>query len=147
LQSATTRNAIPAELGFQLGPVKLNGEGRISTMRLVPTLKPFQPAQMRSAFEIGGVALIPNETRARVQLTPAGTTPMTMELFAHLELNAVELTPSFQVAQLILNWSTNAVRVTLNPKAPEQTAAKFELRVLKLDDAGRIAELLLHPTK
>src|SRR5438477_6585863 len=147
LQSAVARNAIPAELGFQLGPTKLNGEGRISTLRLLPTLKPIQPAQMRTAFEIGGVALIPNETRARVQLTPAGTTPMTMELRAHLELNAVELSPNFQVAQLILNCSTNVVRVTLNPKAPEQTAAKFELRVLKLDDSGRIAELLLNPVK
>jgi hypothetical protein len=102
---------------------------------------------MRTAFEIGGVALIPNETRARVQLTPAGTTPMTMELRAYLELNAVELTPSFQVAQLILNWNTTTVRVTLNPKTPEQTAAKFELRVLRLDDSGRIAELLLQPSK
>jgi DNA-binding response OmpR family regulator len=147
LQSAAARNAIPAELGFQLGPTKLSGDGRISTMRLLPTSKPFQPAKMRTAFEIGGVALIPNETRARVQLTPAGTTPMTMELFAYLELNAVELTPSFQVAQLILNWSSNAVRVTLNPKAPEQTAAKFELGVLKLDDSGRLAELLLQPSK
>ena len=147
LQSATARNAIPAELGFQLGPTKLNGEGRIFTMRLIPTSKPFQPAQMRTAFEIGGVALIPNETRARVQLTPSGTTPMTMELRAYLELNAVELTPGFQVAQLILNWNTTAVRVTLNPKAPEQTAAKFELRVLKLDDSGRVAELLLQPSK
>ena len=147
LQSAVARNAIPAELGFQLGPTKLNGEGRISTLRLLPTSKPIQPAQMRTAFEIGGVALIPNETRARVQLTPAGTTPMTMELRAYLELNSVELTPGFQVAQLILNWSTNAVRVTLNPKAPEQTAAKFEARVLKLDDAGRIAELLLNPIR
>jgi CheY-like chemotaxis protein len=146
LQSAAARSAI-AELGFQLGPAKLSGEGRISMMRLVPTSKPFQPAQMRTAFEIGGVALIPNETRARVQLTPAGTTPMTMELRANLELNAVELTPSFQVAQLILNWNTNVVRVTLNPKAPEQTAAKFDLRVLKLDDSGRIAELLLIPAK
>ncbi len=147
LQSASARAAIPTELGFQLGPTKLSGQGRISTMRVVPTSRPFQPAQMRTAFEIGGVALIPNETRARVQLTPAGTTPMTMELRAHLELNAVDLTPGFQVAQLILNWSTNMVRVTLNPKAPEQTAARFDLRVLKLDDSGRIAELLLSPTK
>jgi len=147
LQSASARAAIPAELGFQLGPTKLSGQGRISTMRVVPTSRPFQPAQMRTAFEIGGVALIPNETRARVQLTPAGTTPMTMELRAYLELNAVELTPGFQVAQLILNWTTNAVRVTLNPKAPEQTAARFDLRVLKLDDSGRIAELLLSPIK
>lgn len=147
LESATARSAIPSELGFQLGPAKLNGEGRISTLRLIPTAKPFQPEQTRTSFEIGGVALIPNETRARVQLTPSGTTPMTMELFANLDLEAVELSPSFQVAQLILNWKTNAVRVTLNPKAPEQTAARFEMRVAKLDDAGRIAELLLNPLR
>ena len=147
LESASARSAIPTELGFQLGPVRLNGEGRISSLRLIPTSKPFQPAQTRTAFEIGGVALIPNETRARVQLTPAGTTPMTMELFAHLELDAVELSASFQVAQLLLNWNTNAVRVTLNPKAPEQSAAKFEMRVMKLDDSGRISDLLLSPVR
>ena len=147
LESTAARNAIPSELGFQLGPAKLNGDGRISTLRLIPTAKPLQPGTTRSAFEIGGVALIPNETRARVQLTPAGTTPMTIQLFAHLELSAVELSASFQVAQLILNCSTTAVRVTLNPKASEQTAAKFEMRVLKVDASGRISELLLSPSK
>ena len=147
LESAAARSAIPNEMGFQVGPAQFSSEGRISTLRLLPTTKPLQPAQMRNAFEIGGVALIPNETRARVQLTPAGTTPMTMELLAHLELNAVELTPNFQVAQLILNWPTNAVRVTLNPKAPEQTAAQFQMRIEKLDSSGRISELLLSPLK
>lgn len=72
---------------------------------------------------------------------------MTMELFAQLELSAVELSPTFQVAQLILNWNSSEVRLTLNPKAPEQSAAKFDLRVLKLDDAGRISELLLNPAR
>ncbi|HST31756.1 MAG TPA: hypothetical protein VLK27_13050, partial [Chthoniobacterales bacterium] len=147
LQSAAARSAIPAETGFQIGPAQFSGEGRISMLRLLPTTKPLQPAQMRNAFEIGGVAVIPNETRARVQLTPAGTTPMTMELLVHLELNSVELTPNFQVAQLILNWPTNAVRVTLNPKAPEQTAAQFQMRVEKLDSSGRLAEVLLSPLK
>jgi hypothetical protein len=147
LESAAARNAIPAETGFQIGPAQFSAEGRISMLRLLPTAKPLQPTQMRNAFEIGGVAVIPNETRARVQLTPAGTTPMTMELLAHLELSAVELTSNFQVAQLILNWPTTAVRVTLNPKAPVQTAAKFEMRVEKLDSSGRIAELLLSPIK
>ncbi|HWY41029.1 MAG TPA: response regulator [Chthoniobacterales bacterium] len=147
LQSAAARNAIPAETGFQIGPAQFSSEGRISTVRLLPTGKPLQPAQMRNAFEIGGVAVIPNETRARVQLTPSGTTPMTIELRAYLELSAVELTSNFQVAQLILNWPTNAVRVTLNPKAPEQTAAQFQMRVEKLDNSGRIAELLLSPIR
>jgi DNA-binding response OmpR family regulator len=147
LESATARNAIPAETGFQIGRAQFSAEGRISSLRLLPTVMPLQPAQMRNAFEIGGVAVIPNETRARVQLTPSGTTPMTMELLARLELNAVELTQNFQLAQLILDWPTSAVRITLNPKAPEQTAAKFEMRVDKLDNHGRITEVLLSPIK
>ena len=147
LPSAAARNAIPAQTGFQLGATELNGNGQISTVRLIPTAKPFQPSQTRSAFEIGGVALIPNETRARVQLTPAGTTPMTMELLAHLEVAQVELSPTFELSQLILKWNSNVVRVTLNPKAPEQSAAKFEATAVKLDGSRRIAELLLNPIK
>ena len=72
---------------------------------------------------------------------------MTMQLSAQLELNSVELTQNFQVAQLILNWPATAVRVTLNPKAPEQTAAKFEMLVEKLDSSGRIAQVLLSPVR
>jgi DNA-binding response OmpR family regulator len=147
LPSAASRNAIPAETGFQLGPTELNGAGQISTVHLIPTSKPFQPAQTRNAFEIGGVAVVPNDTRARVQLTPAGTTPMTMHLLAHLELAAVELSPTFQVARLVLKWRTNTVRVTLDPKAQEQNGASFEAASIKLDGSARIVELLLNPIK
>ena len=72
---------------------------------------------------------------------------MTMELIAHLEVAQVELSPTFELAQLILKWRTNEVRVTLNPKAPEQSAARFEATAVKLDGSGRIAELLLNPIK
>jgi hypothetical protein len=128
-----------------LGPTDLNHNGKISTVRLIPTTKPFQPAETRNAFQIGGVTVIPNETRTRVQLTPAGTTPMTMQLLAHLELDAVELSPTFQVAQLALKWRTNAVRVTLSSKPAELNGAVFEATSVKLDASSRIAELLLSP--
>jgi DNA-binding response OmpR family regulator len=144
---AAARSAIPAELGFQLGTTALDENGRISTLCLIPTAKPFQPSPTRSAFEIGGVSVIPNPARARVQLTPAGTTPMTIELIANLEIAAVELSDSFQVARLVLKWKPNSVRVTLNPKAPPQSAARFDATSVKLDNSARIAELLLHPVK
>ena len=70
---------------------------------------------------------------------------MTMELLDHLELSAVELSSSFQVGQLILRMPTNVVRVTLNPKAIEQNAAKFEIVSVNLEASGKIAELLLNP--
>lgn len=142
---SSARNAVGGEIGFQLGPTDLNHNGKISTVRLIPTTKPFQPAETRNAFQIGGVTVIPNETRTRVQLTPAGTTPMTMQLLAHLELDAVELSPTFQVAQLALKWRTNAVRVTLSSKPAELNGAVFEATSVKLDASSRIAELLLSP--
>jgi DNA-binding response OmpR family regulator len=143
--SAAAREAVPAQTGFQLGPIEIDSNRRISVLRLLPTAAPLRPTQTRSAFEIGGVTLIPNNARARVQLTPSGTTPMTIELLAELELGAVELSNTFQVAQLILKWRTNTVRVTLNPKAPGKTGAAFEPTEIKLDRSGRIAELLLKP--
>jgi two-component system, OmpR family, alkaline phosphatase synthesis response regulator PhoP len=147
LSSARVRDAIPREIGFQLGPVELDRNGRVTTVRIIPTAKPFQPAQMRNAFEIGGVSVVPNNARTRVQLTPAGTTPMTMELLAHLHLAGVELSATFQTERLILKWPTNIVRGTLNPKAPEQSGAPFEIARVRLDPLGRIAELLLKPAK
>jgi len=145
LPSRAAQGAIPAETGFQLGATALDQSGRISKLQLLPTKMPFKPAQTRSAFEIGGVALIPNHTRARVQLTPAGTTPMTIELLALLDLSSVQLSPTFQVAQLILSWRGSKVRVTLDPKSAHKSGATFETVEVKLDGAGRIAELLLKP--
>ena len=144
---SAVRDSMPAQIGFQLGNAELDANGRLSVLRLIPTARPFQPAQTRSAFEIGGVSLIPNAVKTRVQLTPSGSTPMTIELLAHLELAAVELSSAFQVAQLILKWPTNMVRVALNPKTPEQSAARFEASAVKLDNFGRIADLLLNPIR
>jgi len=141
----TAHGPLP-ENGFQLGATELDEKGRLTTLRLSPTRRPFQPTATRSAFEIGGVALVPIDHRARVQLTPAGTTPMTMELLARLELGCVALSPTFQVAQLILKWQSSLVRVTLDPKAKEESGAMFNVSV-KLDTLGRISELLLNPAK
>jgi DNA-binding response OmpR family regulator len=144
---STARHAVGPEVGFQLGATQLEQDGRISSLRLIPTSKTFQPAKMRNDFEISAVSVIPNAVRTRVQLAPGGTIPMTMELLAQLELAAVELSSTFQVAQLVLKWPTNVVRVMLNPKGPEQRGAKFETASVKLDNAARIAELLLNPIK
>jgi DNA-binding response OmpR family regulator len=138
---------VARETGFQLGATELDTSGRISVMRLVPSSKPFQPAQIRTAFQIGSVAVVPGATRQRVQLTTAGTTPMMLQVIARPEVAGVKLSPTFQVGELVLKWRTNAVRVTLDPKAPEESGATFELSAVQLDNARRIVELLLNPVK
>ena len=147
LASGATNLGVARETGFQLGATQLDVNGRILTMRLVPNSKPFQPAQIRTAFQIGSVAVVPGATRQRVQLTTAGSTPMMLQIISRAELAGVKLSPTFQVGELVLKWRTNAVRVTLDPKAPEESGAMFELSAVQLDSAGRIVELLLNPVK
>jgi hypothetical protein len=72
---------------------------------------------------------------------------MTMQLVAHVELEAVELSPTFQVAQLVLKWRTNAVSITLNSRTAEQDDDAFEITSVKLDGSSRIAELLVSPSR
>jgi DNA-binding response OmpR family regulator len=147
LASGAANLGVARESGFQLGATQLDVNGHISLMRLVPNSKPFQPAQIRTAFQIGSVAVVPGATHQRVQLTTAGTTPMMLQIVARPEVAGVKLSPAFQVGELVLKWRTNAVRVTLDPKAPGESGALFETSAVQLDSAGRIVELLLNPVK
>ena len=149
MPSAALRETLPLKTGFQLGQTELDADGRITTLRLIPTLKPFQPAPTRNAFEIGDVAVVPAQARERVEFIPAAAATMTMQLLAQLELVGVKLSPTFQVAQLILKWRSNAVRVTFSPNgiADEKSGAAFETAAIQLDNSARISEMLLNPIK
>lgn len=149
MHSAALREVLPLKTGFQLGQTELDANGRITILRLSPTLKPFQPAPTRNAFEIGDMAVIPAQARERVELIPAAAAAMTMQLLAQLELVGVQLSPSFQVANLILKWRSDAVRVTFssNGTANEKSGAAFETAAIQLDNSARIAELLLNPIR
>ena len=140
-----TLRATLSQTGFQLGRVALDGNGRIATVRLIPTLQPFKAAETRKALQIGAVALVPINSKERIQLTSAANAPMTMQLLAHLEIAGVELSDGFQVAQLVLKNRNNTVRVTLDSQAigQEEAGAAREIAAVRLDHSGQIAELLL----
>jgi hypothetical protein len=70
-----------------------------------------------------------------------------VQLLAHLELSGVELSNTFQVAQLVLKSTTKTVRVTFSSQSlgPDGTGATCEAAGVKLDASARITELLLQP--
>ncbi len=146
---AALRATISVETGFQLGAVQLDAVGKIATLRLIPTLQPFQRLQTRNAVQIGALDVVPHDSREHVRLTPMANATMTMHLLAHLELAGVELSGNFQVSQLVLKSTTNVVRVTLNSEAvgQEQTGVFCETAAVRLDNAARLAELSLKPLK
>ena len=146
---SAARESLPVETGFELGRTELDTNGHIATMRLVPTMKPFQPTKTRNALEIGDVSVVPGAPRESVRLTPTVAAPMTMQLLAHLDLAGVELSPTFQVEHVLLKWRGSKVRMTLSskPSAGESNGAAFEIAVVQLDPGGRIIELLLNPIR
>ena len=130
--------------GFQLGPIDLDRNGRITVIRLKPTVQPFTPMRMSNSFEIGGVSLVPFNSHGRLQLTPAAA-PMRLQLVAHLETAGVELSDSFQISNLILRNRHNHVRVSLSAEAvtAEKAGTACEIVSVQIDNAAHITELTL----
>lgn len=146
IPALAARAALPLQTAFQLGPVELDEAGRLSVVRLIPTANRFRAVETRSAFAIGGVAVVPANERERLQLLSAGNSNMTMQLFAPLQLVSVELSPSLEVRQLVLRCRGNAVRVSLNSNnSRTHSGASFQTTSVQLDDSRHLRELTLAP--
>jgi len=146
IPALAARAALPLKTGFHLGPIDLDATGCISIVRLIPTSQPFRPVQTRSAFEIGGVTVVPANERERLQLMSTAASRMTMQLFVPLELISVELAPNLEIKQLVLRCRGKAVRVSVNSQSSHaQSGASFEATQVQLDQLRRIDELTLIP--
>jgi DNA-binding response OmpR family regulator len=135
----------PAEnllAGFEIGPVELDGQGRILTMRVMPTRRPANAIHARNGFEIKDLSLV--NQNASIELIAGQTAPMTMQLVAIFKVAGVELSDRFEVAQLILQPAGNRVRITLDPQSRSPGGTEFETVQVRLDSAHRIAEFVLN---
>ncbi len=133
--------------GFQLGAVDLDRNGRITNLRVKPSVQPFTPLTTRNSLQIGGVSLVPHNSHENLQLTSTPTGLMRMQLIAHLETAGVELSNTFQVSNIVLKNRSNRVRVTLSEQAitPEKTGTVCEITSVQIDGAAHIVELTLNP--
>jgi DNA-binding response OmpR family regulator len=135
--SAPTENLLA---GFEIGPVELDGTGRIRTMRVMPTRQPAKAVQTRNQLFINDVALV--NQNASIQVTAGQSAPMTMQLVALFKVAGVELSDRFEVAQLVLQPAGTRVRVILDPKS--RAATEFETAEVRLDPTQHIAEFILN---
>jgi hypothetical protein len=141
-----THSSAPAEnllAGFEIGTVELDANGRIQTMRVVPTRQPAKRIEPRSGFAINDVALV--NQNASIQMTAGAAAPMTMQVMAMFKVAGVELSDEFEVAQLVLQPAGSRVRVTLDPRSRSAGGNEFETVQVRLDSSRRIAEFVLNP--
>jgi DNA-binding response OmpR family regulator len=140
-----THSSAPAEnllAGFEIGPVELDADGRIQTMRVLPTRQPAKRIEARNGFAINDVALL--NQNASIQMTAGQTAPMTMQLMALFKVAGVELSDRFEVAQLVLKPAGSRVRVTLDPRDRPAAGTEFETVQVRLDASRHIAEFVLN---
>ena len=128
-------------VGFELGTVELDSDGRIRTMRVRPTRRPADSIRTHNGFDINDVKLV-NEA-ACIQFTAGTSAPMTMQLVAVFKVAGVELSDRFEVAQLVLQPEGSRVRITLDPQSHGATGTEFDTVGVRLDAVGRIAEFVL----
>ncbi len=144
--SSELRGVIPLEVGFKLDSVTLDGNGRITGARLVPTLSPSDQIPTRGAFEIAQVSVAAN-ANDRIQLISAATAPMTVQLLTHFEFSTVEISKKFVVAALVLRACHDFAAVTLDQAGQigGKSTIPCALSAIQLDSSSRIAELSLIP--
>jgi len=146
IPALAARAALPLKTAFRLGPIDLDSASRISIVRLVPTTQRFEAVATQSAFEIGGVTVVPANEHERLQLMSAATSTMTMQLLAPLELESIEFSANLEISQLVLRCRSRAVRVALNSLSSlTRSGASFETTLVKLDEKRHISELTLVP--
>lgn len=127
--------------GFELGTAQLDSDGRIRTLRVVPTRRPADPIRTHNGFQIHNVKLL-NENA--IQLVAGTSAPMTMQLVGVFTVAAVELSDQLEVAQLVLQPEGSRVRITLDPRARGTAGTEFETVGVRLDGSGRITEFVLN---
>lgn len=135
---------VPSEIAFELGRTEMDAAHRLTILRLVPTQQQFERVATRTAVEVGALNVVAQDSHGQVQLTPSPNSTMTMHLLAHLDLASVELSTNFELAGLVLRNRSQTVRVTLGAG---QTGVFCEIAGIRLDQNGRISEMLLNPLK
>jgi hypothetical protein len=139
--AARTRNVTP-QAAFELQRVDLDSRGQIKTVRVVPQPGQIAHVASRPEVSIGGLAVVGSNGARALELMPAFTAPMNVELLAVFDLIGVELSPAFTVASLVLQARQAPMRISFQPGAAH-TGATFESTQVLLDRSSRIAEILL----
>lgn len=144
LHSAALREGLHPGLGFELGLVTLDASGQLETLRLAPARQMVEAVASSAALQLGVVGVVPDDPRSRVQFTPAAASPMELQLRVQLELMGVELSSTFEVAELTLKArGAEGARVTLDFGAGENAGVVLHSATILLDRSARIAETLL----
>jgi len=118
---------------FEVARIELSG-GAIGAVRVAPSSQE-KPAVLTSpSFTISGLELVAGSGAAPVQLTPSHQEQASVHLTAEFQIAAIEFTPLFEIATIVLNSTSKKVSMQLPGSGPSSidSAPVFEIENVQL---------------
>ncbi len=97
---------------FEIAKIDLLN-GTIGSVRLVPSALQSPAAAVHPSLAISSLEFVPGQGAAPVQLTPSHQEQASVQLTAEFRIGAVEFTPLFKIAAIVLNASSQKVSMRL----------------------------------
>ncbi len=142
LQPGGLASGLPNESLFELTRVNLDACGRIGTIRVAPTTLAMPMTPSHAAQPVTGLSVLPAQNESTVEMIPAPSSPLRMQLTALFELVGVELSATFGIGHLVLRWTGGSMLVT-QLGGTAGAGVHFESAQVLLDRSAQIAEILL----
>jgi Flp pilus assembly protein TadD len=130
---------INLQLTFEIAKIELSGDS-IGTLWLAPSAQQ-KPAILTSpSFAISGLELVSGQGTAPVQLTPSHQEQASVHLTAEFQITAVEFTPLFEIAAIVLKATSKKVSMELPGSGPRSvdSAPVFEIDKVELTGASEL---------
>ncbi|MEO5719527.1 MAG: hypothetical protein ABIR29_13280 [Chthoniobacterales bacterium] len=121
------------QVTFEVAGIEL-ADSAIGTVRLAPSSQETPAFLSSPSFAISGLELLAGSATAPVQLTPSHQEQASVHLTAEFHIAAVEFTPFFEVAALVLNSASKKVSMQLPGLGPSTIdgAPIFEIENVQL---------------
>jgi tetratricopeptide (TPR) repeat protein len=134
------------QVTFEVAKIELSG-GTIGTIRLAPSVQQ-KPAVLTSpSFAISGLELVSGSGAAPVQLTPSHQEQASVHLTAEFQIAAIEFTPLFEIASIVLNSTSKKVSMQLPGAGPSSidNAPVFEIENVQLGGGSELGLIQVTP--
>lgn len=129
------------QTGFDIESITVDEQHQLTAIRLVPNRRPIELLKTSGRFNVDDVEIAPS---AGLELVPNQASAMRVHMLAAFKMQAVELSPLFDVSRLVLSVVSHRVRISLEAST-EAPGSLFDLREVRADSSGNIGELLLSP--
>ena len=137
---------INVHVTFEVAKIELAG-GSIGTVRLAPSLQEKPAALSSPSFAISGLELVAGAGTAPVQLTPSHQEQASVHLTAHFQIAAIEFSPLFEIAAIVLTSTSKNVSMQLPGSGPSSidNAPVFHIENVQLGGSSELGLIQVTP--